>query len=255
MRNQLSVVQQNNLPGDLLEKVTLGNDLSDLTAIERIQYVTSICQTLGLNPVTRPIQIMKFQNKLVPYFSKDATEQLRKINKVSILNINTKMHDGGVYVVTATASTPDGRQDSSTGAIVVQGLKGDVLANAMMKAETKAKRRVTLSICGLGFIDECEVNSIPGAQKIEVHPVNENKMIENDSEVDQWLQDIKDADSIPALQAVFTEAKKQSFCSNKENLVKIIDAKDERKMAIMQNVNSFNEEIDAATGEVLEGSK
>jgi hypothetical protein len=33
----------------------------------------------------------------------------------------------------------------------------------MMKAETKAKRRVTLSICGLGMLDETEVADIPGA--------------------------------------------------------------------------------------------
>jgi len=35
-----------------------------------------------------------------------------------------------------------------------------------MRAETKAKRRVTLSICGLGMLDETEVDSIPGAAKI-----------------------------------------------------------------------------------------
>jgi hypothetical protein len=29
-----------------------------------------------------------------------------------------------------------------------------------MKAETKAKRRVTLSICGLGFLDETEVETL-----------------------------------------------------------------------------------------------
>ena len=33
-----------------------------------------------------------------------------------------------------------------------------------MKAETKAKRRVTLSICGLGMLDETEVETIPGAR-------------------------------------------------------------------------------------------
>jgi hypothetical protein len=37
-----------------------------------------------------------------------------------------------------------------------------------MKAETKAKRRVTLSLSGLGLIDESEVSSIPDAQPAEV---------------------------------------------------------------------------------------
>ena len=45
----------------------------------------------------------------------------------------------------------------------MQNLKGEALANAMMKAETKAKRRATLSICGLALLDELEVETIPNA--------------------------------------------------------------------------------------------
>ena len=36
---------------------------------------------------------------------------------------------------------------------------GEFAANAIMKAVTKAKRRVTLSISGLGFLDETEVTA------------------------------------------------------------------------------------------------
>jgi hypothetical protein len=44
---------------------------------------------------------------------------------------------------------------------------GDMLANAMMRCETKAKRRVTLSIVGLGWTDESEIDSIPGAAVVD----------------------------------------------------------------------------------------
>jgi hypothetical protein len=37
----------------------------------------------------------------------------------------------------------------------------------MMKCETKAKRRVTLSIVGLGWTDESEIETIPDAQVID----------------------------------------------------------------------------------------
>ena len=37
-----------------------------------------------------------------------------------------------------------------------------------MKAETKSKRRVTLSLVGLSTLDESEVESIPGAQPVPV---------------------------------------------------------------------------------------
>ena len=64
------------------------------------------------------------------------------------------------YIVTARATLPNGRQDENIGAVPIAGLKGESRANAMMKAETKAKRRVTLAICGLGMLDETEVQSI-----------------------------------------------------------------------------------------------
>lgn len=65
--------------------------------------------------------------------------------------------------MTARATDPAGRSDEAIGAVSVAGLRGDALANAIMKAETKAKRRVTLSIVGLGWLDESEIETIPAA--------------------------------------------------------------------------------------------
>src|SRR6516162_3098534 len=55
---------------------------------------------------------------------------------------------------------PNGRIDTSIGAVSIGGLKGDNKCNALMKAETKAKRRLTLSICGLGMLDETEIETV-----------------------------------------------------------------------------------------------
>ena len=45
---------------------------------------------------------------------------------------------------------------------------GESRANAIMKATTKAKRRVTLSICGLGGMpDESELDTMPGVQTFD----------------------------------------------------------------------------------------
>ena len=49
------------------------------------------------------------------------------------------------------ASAPDGRQEESQGIVFVGGLKGQELGNAMMRAGSKALRRVTLALCGLGM--------------------------------------------------------------------------------------------------------
>src|SRR5690606_14334225 len=56
-----------------------------------------------------------------------------------------------------------------TGKIVPLG--PDELANALMKAETKAKRRATLSICGLGMMDESEIETVEGAQPVVIDDV------------------------------------------------------------------------------------
>jgi hypothetical protein len=56
---------------------------------------------------------------------------------------------------------PNGRRDESTGAVYVANKKGDDLCNTYMRGETKAKRRVTLSICGLGILDESELDTLP----------------------------------------------------------------------------------------------
>jgi hypothetical protein len=87
---------------------------------------------------------------------------LRKLHNVSITRIDKEMV-GDVYIVTAYASTPGGRTDSDVGVVTAGNLKGDAMANAIMKAITKAKRRVTLSICGLGMLDETEIETIPNA--------------------------------------------------------------------------------------------
>ena len=146
-----------------IEKVLLGGDLKDLTIPQRVAYYKSVCDSLGLNPLTKPFDFLTLNGKLVLYARRDCAEQLRKNNSITT-KITGREMVSGVYVVTALARDPSGREDESTGAVFADGLRGEALANAMMKAETKAKRRVTLSICGLGILDETEVDSIPGAR-------------------------------------------------------------------------------------------
>jgi hypothetical protein len=154
----------NNLPAkvDAIELALIGGDLSKLSADERINYYKQTCDSLGLNPLTKPFDYIVLNGKLTLYARKDATEQLRKIHGVSITEVEDKVLEG-VYIVTAKALDKHGKMDVAKGAVSIANLKGDSLANAMMKAETKAKRRVTLSICGLGMLDETEADSIQGA--------------------------------------------------------------------------------------------
>lgn len=153
----------------LLEQVVVGGDLSQLSPSQRLEYYRRVCESLGLNPLTKPFDYIVLNGKLTLYARKDCTEQLRSLRGVSISIVARELHESiGVYAVTARATTKDGRVDEAIGAVSIAGLKGEQLANAFMKAETKAKRRVTLSICGLGMLDETEIGSIPDARRVEV---------------------------------------------------------------------------------------
>lgn len=165
-----------------MENVLVNGDLSRLSPQERLSYYRHVCQSVGLNPLTRPFDYLKLSGRLVLYARKDATDQLRKIHNVSI-EITDRERLDDVYVVTAVARMPDGRVDSEIGAVNVQGLKGESLANALMKATTKAKRRVTLSICGMGMLDETETETIPQQQRQFVEVDHETGEIVESNEI------------------------------------------------------------------------
>jgi hypothetical protein len=155
-----------------VQEVLLGGDLSKLSPKERVGFYNRVCESLGLNPLTQPFAYLRLSGKEILYAKKDATDQLRFRHGVSITSMTSAVLDG-VYVVTATATLPGGRTDVSTGAVPIAGLRGEALANAYMKCETKSKRRVTLSICGLGLLDETEVETLtpdPSPLVVETAP-------------------------------------------------------------------------------------
>lgn len=153
----------------IVERVIINGDLSKLTPQERVGYYNEVCKSVGLNPLTKPFDYINLNGKLTLYALRACTDQLRSIYAVSVEEMTEGERDG-VFIVTAKVKNGQGRTDIAKGAVSIATLKGENLANAMMKAETKAKRRATLSICGLGWLDESEVDGIPGAVRSEAQP-------------------------------------------------------------------------------------
>lgn len=239
----MNLQRYENQDAALFEKVMLKSDLAGLSPLETVTHIKNICDSLGLNAITNPIEVFEFQGKKKLYFKKEATEQLRSLKKISISIKETKMVDD-LYVVIAEAHTRDGRIDSSTGVVIMGQLKGEAKANAMMKAETKAKRRVTLSICGLGFLDESEVDSIPNAKKIS--PVNEKitsvKVIEVDQDNDQILMDasswqfrIEAMQTLDDLKEVYEELKLSDMKKNPKIYKDLIKFVEDCRFKIIKN--------------------
>lgn len=142
-----------------LEKVLIKGDLAGLQENERISYVNALCRALKISPLFQPFDYVAFQGRTQIYAKRSCAEQLRQNRSISIKIVNRERLDG-VYSVVAQARDKSGREDESIGSVSIKGLGGKELANALMIAETKAKRRVTLSICGLGVLDELEVQEV-----------------------------------------------------------------------------------------------
>src|SRR4051812_10298250 len=164
--NAVTTADARPVSAETMEHVLGTGDLSRLTTQQRVEYYGHVCRTIGLNPLTRPFRFMSFQGQTVLYATRDCTDQLRNLRKINI-TIADKQLDGDLFIVTARATTADGRSDEDVGAVTLGKLQGDARANQIMKAMTKAKRRVTMSICGLGFLDESEVETLPGVKTFD----------------------------------------------------------------------------------------
>ena len=155
------------LPETIVSSLILHGDLSKLTPADKVQYYNAYCQRIGLDPVTQPFKILNLKGKEVLYCDRSGTQQLNKLHNVShIIKSREFIHD--CYIVVAQASLQNGRHTESIGAVGISGLKGDNLCNALMKAETKAKRRATLDLLGLGILDETETETIPGEVTVQI---------------------------------------------------------------------------------------
>ncbi|HLO70294.1 MAG TPA: hypothetical protein VK167_05465 [Flavipsychrobacter sp.] len=149
---------------DIISTLFIHGDISRLSPVQKVDYYRQVCDKLGLDPLSQPFRILRLHGREIMYCDRGGAQQLNKLHRVSH-EIRSRENVNGCYVVTAQASTPDGRKTESLGAVPIINLKGETLCNAMMKAETKAKRRATLDLLGLGILDETEIP--PNPQKGE----------------------------------------------------------------------------------------
>jgi hypothetical protein len=167
MSNQLAT----KVDESAMEQVLMAGDLSKLSPGQRVQYYKRTCESLGLNPFTRPFDYITLNGKLTLYAKKDCTDQLRSIKGVSIDDVDLQ-DVGDNFLVKVKGHDSTGRSDVEIGVVKKTDMQGN-LANAQMKAVTKAKRRLTLSLCGLGWLDETEVETIPDAKPVVVAETGE----------------------------------------------------------------------------------
>ena len=154
------------LAPEILERLVVGGDLAALTPAQRLAYYEHRCRAVGMDPASRPFAYLSLKGKLTLYADKGCAQQLGAMHKLSFVVLRAERLDGDVYVVQGRVTGPDGRSTDDLGAVAVGAARGEELANAVMRARTKAHRRAVLSHCGLGELDESEVASVPGARAV-----------------------------------------------------------------------------------------
>src|SRR5258706_2833033 len=194
------------IQGDIIESVIAKGDLAKLTPDQRNTYYREVCRSIGLNPLTQPFAYITLNGKLTLYAKRDAADQLRKLNGISIEIVSQELADN-LLTVHVRARDQSGRTDEDLGVVYMgyperakdrngnwiahpkagKPLEAEERANAILKTVTKAKRRVTLSISGLGFLDETEVEDIPAAARRPTAPAP-NIMLPHDPDTGEILE-------------------------------------------------------------------
>lgn len=157
----MSNLSKPNTTAAAIEKAILKNDLSALTEIERVQYNLAACRSLGLNPVTRPFDYIVQDGKMSLYLNAVGVAQLRAMYGISV-KVKERTFDEEFIYCTAIAWDNTGRSEEATAILSLcdkynKHLTGQAKANAMMKAETKAKRRATLALRGIPWGDSGDI--------------------------------------------------------------------------------------------------
>lgn len=189
-----TAVQPQDAIGTVVDDVIARGDLSKLSPEDRVVHYHNVCKSLGLNPFTQPFQYITLNGKLQLYARRDAADQLRKLHGINIEVVDRSVHND-LLTVHVRATDKTGRRDEDFGVVAIGGLKGEAAANAFLKCITKAKRRVTLSISGLGFSDETEVDDIPGAEPQPFAHIAAHDPKSSDAYVARWEAIIQNATS------------------------------------------------------------
>jgi hypothetical protein len=206
--NEKLEIKKETINAELISSLVLNGDIGKMSDVMKVQYYNQLCHSLNLNPVTRPFQLISFQGKSVLYATKDCTEQLRKLNGVSVVELVQELKDG-LCISKCKVQDNTNRYDIATGVVSTAGLKAGDLANAIMKSETKAKRRATLSICGLGMLDESELDTMPTYTTSDISKVKVTEEVKSEKPFNEIVTDfMKTIISQEALERAYDRAKK-----------------------------------------------
>ena len=63
---------------DIVAKTIIDGDLARLQPREGVSYYMAVCQSLGLNPLSKPFKLIRLNEKLILYARKDSCVVVRR---------------------------------------------------------------------------------------------------------------------------------------------------------------------------------
>lgn len=171
-------------------------DLSRLPGEQRAALYLDTCQSLNLNPRTRPFDWIEFYDpetkgkKLTLYPNRSCAEQLRRQHQIRVQIVKEEIV-GELFKVIVKGTRPNGVTDEATAYVPLTDkdgnrLRGQRLANAFMKGQTVAKRRLTFSMVGMFAPPEMEelqqarIVVVDGSGNVLDNPTAEQKALAAD---------------------------------------------------------------------------
>lgn len=150
-----------------MESIVVTGDLILLSAEDRVKFYVQVCEAMHLDVRIRPLQYFEQidrngKHNLILYALRNASVQLSHHHGLST-SLSKPEIQQDVVMFTAIVTDKAGRTDSAVGAQSLKGLSGKDYADAIMAAQTKAKRRAILDFVGSGLLDESEVEGMNGS--------------------------------------------------------------------------------------------
>jgi len=160
------------------------NGLDSLTKEEKVKLIEMICNEYDLNAALGHIQVIKKSNRNILYITKSGANHLMFKNQLSSEITNTAMASNILSFRVRVYN--DKRSVENVGVMHYwDGIKSDELSNRIMACHTKAVRRAVIAFCGLGVLDETELDF-----KIKDDMLPEKFMKMEMQQIEQVQQDI-----------------------------------------------------------------
>lgn len=156
---------------DAMKSIALHGDYSKVSDTDRVNIALNLCETFGLNPATVPFNWLKNEKTgaISLYPNKSCAAGLASNRKLSVQVVKEGPIMDTAYSVTVKVTEGD-RVTEDVGVTSMsyfkkgdantpgswQRVDGTGLADAVMKAHTKATRRAVLKHCGLSLPEEKE---------------------------------------------------------------------------------------------------